>query len=76
MAEAAQRLGVSTATVRRLIEQKKLTASQVVACAPWQIPITALESPAVRTAVENIKRGVRIPRTPNDDDQDSLFSTE
>ena len=76
MAEAAQRLGVSTATVRRLIEQKKLTASQVVACAPWQIPITALASPAVRTAVENIKRGVRIPRTSNDDDQDSLFSTD
>jgi hypothetical protein len=76
LAEAAQRLGVSTATVRRLIEQKKLTASQVVACAPWQIPITALESPAVRTAVENIKRGVRIPRTPNDDDPDSLFSTD
>jgi DNA invertase Pin-like site-specific DNA recombinase len=76
MAEAAQRLGISTTSVRRLIEQKKLTASQVVACAPWQIPIAALESPAVRTAVEYIKRGARIPQTQNDDDQDSLFSTD
>jgi hypothetical protein len=76
MAEAAQRLGISTTSVRRLIEQKKLTASQVVACAPWQIPIAALESPAVRTAVEYIKRGARNPQTQNDDDQDSLFSTD
>ena len=74
MAEAAQRLGVSTTSVRRLIGQKKLTATQVVACAPWQIPIAALESEAVRTAVDNIKRGARIPQTPHDDNQESLFS--
>ena len=43
MEEAAQRLGVS-AGIRRLIELKKVPANQVVACAPWQIPIEALES--------------------------------
>jgi uncharacterized protein YjdB len=73
MAEAAQRLGVSTTSVRRLIGQKKLTATQVVACAPWQTPIAALESEAVRTAVDNIKRGARIPQTSHDDNQESLF---
>jgi len=76
MAEAAQRLGVSTTSVRRLIEQKKPTASQVVACAPWQIPIAALDSPDVQTAVDIIKRGARIPQTRNDDDRESLFSTD
>jgi hypothetical protein len=73
MAEAAQRLGISTTSVRRLIEQKKLTASQVVECAPWQIPVAALQFEEVRNAVENIKRGARIPRTPPDEKQQSIF---
>jgi len=46
--EAAQRLNVGLAVVRRMIAEKKLPASQVVACAPWQIPAAALESDAVR----------------------------
>ena len=74
MEEAAQRLGVSTTTVRRLIEQKKLAATQVVPCAPWQIAIAALDSAAVRTAVKKIKKGVRIPRTLLDDKQQRMFS--
>jgi hypothetical protein len=42
--EAAQRLNVDLTIVRRMIPEKKLPASQVVACAPWQIPVEALES--------------------------------
>ena len=61
--EAAQRLGVSLTIVRRLIAEKKLPASQVITCAPWQIPAEALDSETVRTEVENIKNGVRAPRT-------------
>ena len=76
MAEAAQRLGVSTSSVRRLIEQKKLPASQVVECAPWQIPVAALDAQEVRAAVENIKRRARIPRTSLDEKQQSMFSTD
>ncbi len=74
MEQAAQRLGVSPTTVRRLIEQKKLAATQVVPCAPWQIAIAALDSAAVRTAVKKIKKGVRIPRTLLDDKQQRMFS--
>ena len=39
--ETAFRLGISATTVRRMIRQKLLPASQVVACAPWQIPVEA-----------------------------------
>jgi len=72
--EAAQRLGVSTTTVRRLIEQKKLAATQVVPCAPWQIVIAALDAAAVRTAVDKVKNRVRVPRTLLDDKQQRMFS--
>jgi excisionase family DNA binding protein len=76
MAEAAQRLGISPTSVRRLIELKKLPASQVVGCAPWQIPADALESNAVRQAVKNIKARVRVPQTQNGNQQHALFSVD
>ncbi len=72
--EAAQRLNVGLTIVRRMIAEKKLPASQVVACAPWQIPAEALNSDVVRTEVENIKKGVRAPRTQQEDGQQALFS--
>jgi DNA invertase Pin-like site-specific DNA recombinase len=72
--EAAQRLDVGLTIVRRMIAEKKLPASQVVACAPWQIPVEALESETVRKEVENIRNGVRAPRTEQVDGQQSLFS--
>jgi hypothetical protein len=40
---AAQRLNVSQWMVRRMIEEKILPARQVVVCAPWQIPVEALD---------------------------------
>ena len=72
--EAAQRLDVSLTIVRRMIAEKKLPASQVITCAPWQIPAEALNSDVVRTEVENIKKGVRAPRTQQEDGQQALFS--
>ncbi len=72
--EAAQRLNVGLTIVRRMIAEKKLPASQVVACAPWQIPAEALNSDVVRKEVENIKNGVRAPRTQQADGQQALFS--
>ena len=72
--EAAQRLGVSHTIVRRMIAEKKLPASQVIMCAPWQIPAEALHSETVRTEVENLKNGVRTPRTWQPAEQQALFS--
>lgn len=71
--QAAARLGVSELSIRRLIEQKVLPATQVVPSAPWEIPLEALNSPAVQQAVDNVRRRRR-PPTPQDEQSDVLFS--
>lgn len=71
---AAQRLGVSPTSVRRLIERKVLPASQVVAGAPWQIESGALESEVVQQAVQDVKNRQSVPQTPSGDLQKPLFS--
>ncbi len=72
--ETADHLGVSATSVRRMIRQKLLPASQVIACAPWQIPADALTSATVLKAVENIKNRTSGPRTRNDSGQPLLIS--
>jgi excisionase family DNA binding protein len=74
MEEAAHRLGVSAMSVRRLIVRKQLPAQQVVACAPWQIEATALDSEIVRNAVIQIKRRAHLPLPRNCGEQPSMFS--
>lgn len=72
--QAADRLGVSTTSVRRMIGQNLIAATQVVPYAPWEIPLEALEPEPVRLTVEAIKRRGRLPRTEAADSQDNLFS--
>jgi excisionase family DNA binding protein len=72
--EAAERLGVSATTVRRLIKLKLIPANQVVECAPWQIPEDAVTSTAVKSAVQRIKDRVYVPPTQQAEGQRSLFS--
>jgi excisionase family DNA binding protein len=72
--EAAQRLNVSPPIIRRMIEQKILPAHQVVVCAPWQIPVEALDSEVIRKQATNIKNRVRVPQSQDDDGQQSMFS--
>jgi excisionase family DNA binding protein len=72
--EAAQRLGIGLTIVRRMIAEKKLPASQVITCAPWQIPAETLESETVRKEVENIKNDVPGPRAQQANGQQALFS--
>jgi hypothetical protein len=57
MEQAAQRLHISSAMIKRLIEAKVLSATQVVPCAPWQISEEALESQVVMNAVKKIAGG-------------------
>jgi DNA invertase Pin-like site-specific DNA recombinase len=71
---AARRLNVSQSIVRRMIEEKILPARQVVLCAPWQIPVEALESETIRKEATNIKHRVQVPQTPSSEDQQSMFS--
>lgn len=72
--QAAQRLGVSAGTIRRMIERKALPATQVVPCAPWQISVKLLESDQVQEEIKKIKNGVRSPRTQIVQNQQAIFS--
>ena len=72
--EAAQRLSLSPQSVRKMIEAKILPGAQVVECAPWQIPVAALETEVVRREAANLKQRVRVPRSEACDAQRSIFS--
>ncbi len=72
--EAAKRLQVSAASIRRLIAEKILPASQVIECAPWEIPVKGLESESVRSAIGNINGRKTRPRAHIVDGQQTMFS--
>jgi DNA invertase Pin-like site-specific DNA recombinase len=74
MEEAAERLGVSARTVRRMIEEKQLPATQAVPCAPWQIRVDELETERISKVVQNIKSRAHIPRARIVESQESMFS--
>jgi hypothetical protein len=57
-----------------MIEEKILPARQVVLCAPWQIPMEALDSEAIRIEATNIKNRVRVPPRQSIEGQQSMFS--
>ena len=71
--QAVERTGVSELSIRRLIEQKVLPATQVVPSAPWEISLDALNTPAVQRAIESIRKRKR-PSTPQEEKSDRLFS--
>ncbi|MGI9072229.1 MAG: recombinase family protein [Bryobacteraceae bacterium] len=54
--EASKRLGISHKVVRRLIDSGKISATQVVPWAPWEISAEAVESDEVLQAVRSAKR--------------------
>lgn len=58
--EAARRLKICVGSVYRLIREGTLPATQLMHSAPWQIPLAALDSEAVRIGVRNV-----IERRPN-----------
>jgi excisionase family DNA binding protein len=72
--EAAERLHVSPASVRRMIAEKKLPARQVVEGAPWEIPTETLDSELVRQVISDIKNRVTGPQTHKVDGQQTMFS--
>jgi hypothetical protein len=72
--EAAHRLGISSSSVHRLIEQKLIPATQVVPCAPWEISASAIETEAVQQAARKIRNRVHVPRAQNRQEQGPLFS--
>jgi excisionase family DNA binding protein len=70
--KAARHLGVSSTTVRRLIENKIIPAYQVVPRAPWEIPAETLDSEAIREEIQKVVNRVYKQRTQTTD-QRPLF---
>ena len=70
MSEAANELGTTSHTLRRLIEDGTLPATQLVPRAPWQIRATDLHSESVAHALTQRKG----PRRASCRDQMSMFS--
>jgi hypothetical protein len=52
--EAAHRLKISIGSVKRLIREGVLTATQLMPAAPWQIPASALDTEAVKIGVREV----------------------
>jgi DNA invertase Pin-like site-specific DNA recombinase len=52
--EAARRLSICVSSVHRLIREGVLPAQQLMPSAPWQIPLSALESEAVQIGVRGV----------------------
>lgn len=61
--EAARRSAVSHTFVKGLIRRGVLPARQVVECAPWVIEEKALESAAVKAAIQRVHKGKKFPPT-------------
>jgi hypothetical protein len=57
--EASEQLGVSHRVVRRLIDSKKIPATQVVPWAPWEICADSIKQEEVLREVANIRRRPR-----------------
>jgi len=67
LGKAAETLGVSNMTVRRMIQRGILPAKQPVTHAPWSIAPETLTSEPVKRAVHAIKQGRDLPLTVSDD---------
>ena len=73
--QAAERLSTNRTIVKRLIEEKILAATQVVAGAPWEIAEESVQSPTVIEAAKRVRARPRIPRMEIREGQEQLFST-
>ncbi len=70
VSKTAQRLGICVGSVRLLIRQGVLPARQAMAMAPWEVPVAALSSEAVRIGVRDI-----VERRPANVERAQEFST-
>lgn len=73
MEQAAERLGVAIKTMKRLIEEKIVPATQVVPCAPWRISAESLESDRVHARLREIRSRDRAPQVSESEVQRVLF---
>jgi len=60
--EAAEQLGVSQCTVRKLLQRGLLKGRQIVKHAPWMISPEAVMAPVVQAAVAKVHVGSSLPK--------------
>jgi len=65
--QASERLGISHKVVRRLIEAQKISATQVVPWAPWEISAEAIDSPDIVREVSRLRKKSRKTRVTADE---------
>jgi hypothetical protein len=53
---------------------ENLARWQIVECAPWRIPVEALDTEPVRKAAANLRNRVRFPQSESSAEQQSIFS--
>jgi excisionase family DNA binding protein len=53
--QAAHRLNICVGSVKRLIREGTLPATQLIPSAPWQIPVSALDTETVKIGVRAVK---------------------
>lgn len=63
MRQAAEELKVSHTVIQRLINERKLPATQVVKCAPWIIERVNLSLPVVQNEILAVREGRKGPST-------------
>ena len=61
--ETARRLKICVGSVHRLIKAGILPAQQLMPCAPWKVPVEAVESKQVKIGVQDViaRRPLKAP---------------
>ncbi|MBC7925418.1 MAG: recombinase family protein [Bryobacteraceae bacterium] len=65
--QASERLGISHKVVRRLIEAQKISATQVVPWAPWEISAESIDSPDIVSEISKLRKKSRRTRVTADE---------
>jgi hypothetical protein len=65
--QASERLRISHKVVRRLIEEQKIPATQVVPWAPWEISAAVIDSPDIVREIARLRKKPRKTRSTDDE---------
>ena len=65
---------VSEGSVRQMILERTLPATQVIECAPWEISVEALDSEEIQKIAARIRNGNTRPQKQTVEEQQTLFS--
>jgi hypothetical protein len=76
LAQAAQHVGASDTTIRRLVDGGLLEKEQVAPWAPWEIRRAELESDRVRAALDRLRQTGKLDLSGDQSDEQYTFFEE